>query len=252
MSDPKKDRPLRFLAHRGYRDRYPENTCESLAAAVAAGADCIEFDVQLSRDGVPVVLHDPTLERTAGLDRRVFDLGVRELAAIEVNEASRLGDRFSGVRLPALATVADRLADWPGVTAFVELKPHSMTRFGSSAMVDAVLGVLRPVLDQCVLISFVHDVVRETRERADARVGWVLSEWNPDAKATAEAAPPEFLFVNERLLPPDGPVWPGPWDWVCYDIVDYARGLALHARGVDVISTFDIAGMLTAHEAASS
>lgn len=243
---------LEFLAHRGYRTRYPENTRESLAAAVEAGARHIEFDVQLSRDGVPVVLHDPTLLRTAGLDRRVFDLGVRELASIEVNEQDRLGAQFNNVLLPTLADVATQLADWPDVTTFVELKPHSMTRFGASAMVDAVLDALRDVLDRCVLISFVHDVVLETRERADVPVGWVLSEWNPDTLTTAQAAPPEYLFVNEKLLPTSGPVWPGPWIWVCYDIVSYPRALELNARGIQVISTFDIAGMLAAHRAATA
>ena len=239
----------RFLAHRGYQQQYPENTCESLAAAVAAGAEFIEFDVQMSRDGVPVVLHDPTLERTAGVDRRVFDMDSTELATLEVNERGRLGNAFDGIALPFLADVAAQLADWPDVTTFVELKPHSMTRFGEAAMVRAVLAALRPVLDRCVLISFVHAVVHETRAHADVPVGWVLSEWDPQSRSTAERDPPEYLFVNERLLPRDGPVWPGPWAWVCYDIVDYTRALALHARGIDVISTFDIAGMLAAHEA---
>jgi len=248
VSDATASRGPQFLAHRGYQVRYPENTRESLAAAVDTGAVYIEFDVQLSRDGVPVVLHDPTLLRTADIDRRVFDLSARELADVEVNERSRLGDAFTDVLLPSLEDVARQLVAWPNVTAFVELKPQSMTRFGSSAMVDAVLHALRDVLDRCVLISFVHDVVRETRERASVPVGWVLSEWNPGVLATAEAMPPEFLFFNEKLLPPVGPVWPGPWTWVCYDIVDYSRALALHERGIDVISTFDIARMLAAHQ----
>lgn len=240
-----------FLAHRGYRERYPENTRESLAAAVAAGARLIEFDVQLSRDGIPVVLHDANLVRTSGVDRHVFDLDARDLAHVEVNEHHRFGDEAVGSLLPTLADVAGQLEGWPDVTAFVELKPHSMTRFGASAMVDAVLKVVEPVLERCVLISFVHDVVHVARARAEVRVGWVLSEWNAQSQALAEAEPPDYLFVNEKLLPAEGPVWPGPWTWVCYDIVDYDRALELYARGIEVISTFDIGGMLARHESAS-
>ena len=210
---------LRFLAHRGYRACYPENTAESLTAAVVAGAEFIEFDVQMSRDGVPVVLHDPSLERTAGVDRLVFDLAAADLAHFEVNEQERLGEQSLGAFLPSLQDIAVHMAHWPEVTAFVELKPHSMTRFGASGMIDAVLKVLEPVLDRCVLISFVHDVVHVTRGRVDMPVGWVLSEWDEESRATVEAEPPEYLFVNERLLPAEGPVWPGPWTWVCYDIV---------------------------------
>ena len=57
---------IELVAHRGYAARYPENTRESLAAAVRAGARFLEFDVQLSADGVPVLLHDVTLSARPG------------------------------------------------------------------------------------------------------------------------------------------------------------------------------------------
>lgn len=63
-----------LVAHRGYAARYPENTRESLAAAVSVGAEFVEFDIQLSADGVPVLLHDADLDRTAGRRGTVFDL----------------------------------------------------------------------------------------------------------------------------------------------------------------------------------
>ncbi|MGI9308197.1 MAG: glycerophosphodiester phosphodiesterase family protein, partial [Gammaproteobacteria bacterium] len=56
-----------LLAHRGYQRLYPENTRESLLAAIEAGAKNIEFDVQLAGDGVPMVVHDDNLKRTAGI-----------------------------------------------------------------------------------------------------------------------------------------------------------------------------------------
>jgi glycerophosphoryl diester phosphodiesterase len=236
----------RFLAHRGYQARYPENTREGLAAAVEAGARNIEFDVQLCRDGVPVLLHDATLFRTAGVDGLVFDLDAAELAAVEVNESERLGGQFTGVTVPLLADIADDLAGWPEVTAFVELKRQSIERFGAAQVVNAVLDVLRPVLGQCVVISFNHDVLYDTRRRAEVPVGWVLREWSAATRATADALQPEYLLVNKTRLPASEPVWPGPWAWVCYDIVDYPRALELHARGIDMISSFDIGQLLEA------
>lgn len=53
-------------------------------AAIAKGADGVEFDVRLSRDGVPVIIHDDTLQRTHGLRRRVGDLTAEELRAVNV------------------------------------------------------------------------------------------------------------------------------------------------------------------------
>ena len=236
----------RFLAHRGYQARYPENTRESLQAAVQAGARLIEFDVQFSRDGVPVLLHDASLLRTGDVDRLVFDLDAAELATVEVNESERLKGQFTGVTVPLLADIADELDGWAGVTAFVELKRHSIEAFGRPTVVSKVLDVLAPVLERCVLISFDHDVLEETRQQAAVPVGWVLREWSSATHAAADALQPEYLLVNKVRLPPDGPVWPGSWSWACYDIVDYPQALELHARGIQIISSFDIGRMLAA------
>lgn len=58
----------------------------AFAAAIDAGADGIEFDVRLSRDGVPVIIHDETLRRTAGVNKRVADLALAELQQIDVGK----------------------------------------------------------------------------------------------------------------------------------------------------------------------
>ena len=64
---------LRLVAHRGYPRRYPENTLLSLLAALEAGAEFVEFDVQMTADGVPVLLHDADLRRTGGADLEVTE-----------------------------------------------------------------------------------------------------------------------------------------------------------------------------------
>ncbi|WKB37060.1 glycerophosphodiester phosphodiesterase family protein [Terrilactibacillus sp. S3-3] len=56
--------PIAIFAHRGLSIEYPENTMSAFKAAEQAGADGIELDVQLSKDGVPVIIHDESLERT--------------------------------------------------------------------------------------------------------------------------------------------------------------------------------------------
>ena len=74
--------PALRLAHRGDWRRAPENTIAALLAALdVPGCDGLEFDVRAARDGVPVVIHDETLDRVQGVARRVADLGPDELAA---------------------------------------------------------------------------------------------------------------------------------------------------------------------------
>lgn len=77
------------IGHRGNRAFAPENTLESFLEAVALGVDAIELDVHVSRDGVPVVFHDATLERTTD--------GIGTLASRSVTELKRLdaGARFT-------------------------------------------------------------------------------------------------------------------------------------------------------------
>jgi glycerophosphoryl diester phosphodiesterase len=238
---------LHFVAHRGWAARYPENTLESLAAAVDTGAQYIEFDVQLTRDQVPVLLHDDNFARTAGIDRSVFELDAADLASIEVNEADRFGDQFSDVRVPLLEQIVSHLASWPDVTAFVELKRQSVGHFGAATMARQVLAQLQPVLDRCVVISFVHEAVMEVRQRVDIPIGWVIRTWNERTNAKASAAAPEYLFCKYTILPDDNsPVWPGPWQWACYGISDLPHAMVLAKRGVDFISTFEIGELLSA------
>jgi len=73
-----------IIAHRGASATAPENTMAAFREAIAAGADGIEFDVRLTRDAVPVVIHDSTLRRTTGLSHRIADLTLSELERLDV------------------------------------------------------------------------------------------------------------------------------------------------------------------------
>ena len=68
-----------IIGHRGASAVSPENTMAAFCEAIAAGSDGIEFDVRLTRDGVPIIIHDNTLRRTTGLPHRVADLTWSEL-----------------------------------------------------------------------------------------------------------------------------------------------------------------------------
>ena len=77
-----------IIGHRGASAVAPENTMAAFREAIAAGSDGIEFDVRLTRDGVPVIIHDSTLRRTTGLPHRITDLTWPELEALNVGVPS--------------------------------------------------------------------------------------------------------------------------------------------------------------------
>ena len=76
------------VAHRGYSAVAPENTLPALAAGVLAGATFIEFDVRTSADGVPVVIHDRTVDRTTDGTGPVWELTAEQLAALDAGSCS--------------------------------------------------------------------------------------------------------------------------------------------------------------------
>ncbi|MGW0603650.1 glycerophosphodiester phosphodiesterase [Streptomyces sp. NPDC002640] len=104
-------RPLIAVAHRGDPYRHRENTVPSLRSALERGADAVEVDVRLTRDGVPVLLHDRTLERLWGHDRPVASLTAAELRDLT-------GDRVPTLARALEATAGHRvLLDLPGDVA---------------------------------------------------------------------------------------------------------------------------------------
>lgn len=91
-----------IYAHRGASAYAPENTLEAFRMAMEMGADGVELDVHLSRDGELVVIHDDTLNRTTSGSGKVPDFTLRELKALD---ASNGMDRFKGVTIPTLREV---------------------------------------------------------------------------------------------------------------------------------------------------
>jgi len=235
----------RLIAHRGYARRYPENTLLAVDAALRAGACFIEVDVQLSADGIPVLIHDAELWRTADVPGSVLEMAVAELEQIPVGEPRRFGDIYPEARVSTLAALVERLKDWPGAAAFIEIKEESLERFGTEVVVSSVMGALEPVAERCIPISFNAAAVGCARSLGAGAVGWVIGRWGEAGHATAVELAPQYLFCNYRKLPePPGALWRGPWQWALYEVTDPALALALARRGADLIETMAIGEML--------
>jgi glycerophosphoryl diester phosphodiesterase len=118
-------RPLVF-AHRGGCALGPENTLAAFDLGIAAGADGLELDVHLSADGVPVVHHDRTLDRTTSASGPVAAQTAAALSRVDAGHSFRDGDGFpfrnQGIGVPTLAEVLRRYADVPVI---IEMKVDS-------------------------------------------------------------------------------------------------------------------------------
>ncbi|CAN5232671.1 glycerophosphodiester phosphodiesterase [soil metagenome] len=113
----------RVIAHRGGGTLGPENTLAGFEVGRAAGHRAVEFDVMLTRDGVPVVIHDPKLGRTVPGNRPVAEMTAAELVGLDAG--SWLGAQFAAARVPLFVDVlawCRRHDVWMNI----EIKPSSV------------------------------------------------------------------------------------------------------------------------------
>jgi glycerophosphoryl diester phosphodiesterase len=157
-------RPLVF-GHRGGSKLGPENTVLAMARGLAAGADGFECDVRLSADGVPVVIHDPTLDRTTSASGPVGERTAGELAAVDAGCRFVPGETAFVVPAPVgVPTLRQVLTAFPSARAIVEIKDDSPRLAGLVAALVVEVGAASRV---CVG-SFHQTVLDEVRRVAPA------------------------------------------------------------------------------------
>ncbi len=125
------------IGHRGNRAYAPENTLPSLLEAVALGADAVEFDVHVTRDGVLVLLHDPTLDRTTDATGAVAALSAADLRGVDAGarftpDGRTFPWRGRGVTVPTFDEVIEALPK--SLPLIIEVK----TPAASTALGDAI------------------------------------------------------------------------------------------------------------------
>lgn len=202
------------IGHRGFAARAPENTLASFRLALETGVDAVECDVRLTADGVPVLLHDPTLDRTTDghgpVEAYTFD-EVRRLDAGGWKDSAHRGERIPTIE-ELLALVRGR------ATCCIELKAP---------------GTPRPVIDAVRAAGMAEAVI--------------LFSFYPELLAEAAVLAPEIARLHLfAALPSDTPVpdvwWAGvhavgaTYVGVNKEALTADRVAAFHAAGVRVFS----------------
>lgn len=248
-------RPL-IIGHRGYCAIAPENTLPSFQLALESRADFVELDYHHSKDGVPMVIHDGTLDRTTNARttwrRRRIKVSQRTAAEIEALDAGAWFDaRFAGAKAPRLAEALDFICGNGGI-AVIEQKS------GDAGTLARMLRE-RNLINRVVVISFDWQFLREFHG-LEARQ--VLGALGPPARLSNGRKPTGIrrgLGVRLNDLTKTGAriaVWNhrvskraaqkahrrGLQVWV-YTIDEASRARQLRARGVGGIITNDIAAM---------
>lgn len=112
------------IGHRGASRFAPENTMAAFRLALDSGADGVEFDVRLTRDAIPIIIHDDNLRRTGNANARVAELSLEELKRFDVGVWR--GPAFKGEPVPTLTELFDLFVD-EGLL-YLEMKSDVATR----------------------------------------------------------------------------------------------------------------------------
>ena len=213
------ERPL-IIAHRGHSIAVPENTIEAYRTAIELGVEMIECDVNMTRDGHLVMIHDWSLDRTTSGSGPVRDLTLDEVRRLDAG--SKFGREFSGLRVPTMAEALE-LAREAGILMCFEVKGETPVEYRRIALSLADLLAAHDALEWAFMSSYDHE-----------------------ALASARARVPELLFAPERLpddVPPDpaeavrqasaigAPVIQNHWRFLTPELV-----IGLHRAGIAIWS----------------
>lgn len=169
---------LLVIAHRGNASTAPGNTMPAVEGAWRAGADLVEVDLRLSEDGVGVVIHDATVDRTTTASGPVDRMSATEVARLDAG--TPFSPVFAGTRVPLLADVAEFLAGHPGTDLLLELKGDFTTEQATGVLSTlAVAGMT----ERTVVQTFWPKTIRSLRAAdPDVRLGLLVgSHVAPDS-----------------------------------------------------------------------
>lgn len=190
--------------HRGYASKYPENTLISFEAAMELGVDAVEFDVWLSKDGVPVLIHDGSCKRTCGVDCHVNDMTVAQIKTLSAHYAEKFGDQYAAmnVTIPTLEELLKlRQRKRPDLLLGVEIKEYT------EACVDKTVALLKAydVFDSCFFYAFDANIIRYLYTRYDARTmgypDFQMRNHQPDSYRFYKELGLDLKYVRSEIFP---------------------------------------------------
>ncbi len=228
----------RVIGHRGAAGHAPENTLAGFRRAAQLGARWVEFDVALTRDGEPVLLHDETVDRTTNGKGK---LATMTLAALQTLDAGAwYSEAAAGERVPTL-TEAIALLQSLGLGANIEIKPTTGREAETGAVVARRVAAAWPAsLPPPLLSSFAIEALVTARDAAPSLArGYLLSKLGRNWQRDAAALGCVSIHCNHRSLNRNtaAEVRQAGYHLLTYTVNDAARGRLLFDWGVEAAFT---------------
>lgn len=221
----------RWFAHRGGGSLAPENTLAGIRLAAAMGYRAVEFDVMLSADGTPVLIHDETLERTTNGAGRVCETPDTRLFAL---------DAGNGERIPTYAEAVAACRQY-GLLANVEIKPAAgFERQTAEVVARQTLELWRGAEIRPLISSFSLEALEVAHQLAPEIPCGVLFDTVPDDwRRTLDQLQAVTLHCNARFVTDKvlAEAASANLPVLCYTVNEAEQARQLLARGVSALFT---------------
>jgi glycerophosphoryl diester phosphodiesterase len=233
-----------IIAHRGASHDAPENTLAAFRLAWEQGADGIETDLHLTKDGKIICIHDGDTKRIAGIEKRVVETPFDELRRLDVG--SWKDKRFAGERLPTLEEVLAQVPE--GKRFFIEIKcgveilPHLKRELAATKV--------RP--EQLVIISFNAPVIAAVKKELPGLKAHWLTGYKQDKETKTWSPTHESMLATLKKIGADGldtnahetiteafvkSLREAKYEFHCWTVDDPAVAKRFIKMGVDSITT---------------
>ena len=228
----------RVIGHRGAAGHAPENTLASLWRAAELGARWVEFDIALTREGEPVLMHDETVDRTTDGSGKLAQMSLGELKALDAG--AWFSKAAAGERVPTLMEALATLTSL-GLGANIEIKPTTGREAETGAIVAKRVAAAWPdTLPRPLLSSFKVEALAAARDAAPqiAR-GYLTSRLGGDWQREAANLGCVSIHCNHRYLDRGSAaaVRQAGYRPLAYTVNDAARGRQLFDWGVEAVFT---------------
>ncbi|WP_242663275.1 glycerophosphodiester phosphodiesterase [Clostridium botulinum] len=185
-------------AHRGASINYPENTMKAFEMAVEQNADWIELDVQLTSDGIPVVMHDSNLYRITGVNKNIWEVTYNDIKDLDCS--SWFSSEFAGERISTLGEILD-FAKKEHIKLNIELKPTGHEKDFEKIVIDTINQ--KNFKNSCVVTSQEYGTLQRIKEYdQEIKTIYVMSIALGDITELTEADgfSVEASFITPRLV----------------------------------------------------
>ncbi len=229
----------RVIAHRGGGTLAPENTLAAMQCGLDHGYHAVEFDVMLSKDGVPVLMHDPLFGRTV---REPGGAVAATLAKdlFQMDAGSWFSSRYQGVRVPSYAEVL-QFCRQHGIWMNVEIKPVPGYEPDTGRVVALVTQQLLAAGDTMPLFSsFSFDALMSAKAQApEIARAYLLDQINASWRTSLQALEAVALHTNQKNLSAAKAreVKQAGYGLFCYTVNTRERAVELRHWGVDAFCT---------------